>query len=87
MALMVNKILLVLALFSAMFWVCCVDAVSMVPLLLLILSLFWAMSELLIIAYLEEKNKKQAEKEIYIALEQDRIKRFNSGKVAAEDYI
>lgn len=86
-ALIANKILLFIAMFSAMFWLCCLDTASIVPVVLLVLSLFWAIVEILIIAYLWEKIEKQQEKENYIALEQDRIKRFNSGAKAAEDYI
>ena len=86
-ALMVNKILLILAIFSAMFWLCCLDAVSIVPAVLLVFSLLWAIVELLIIAYLFEKIERQLETEKYVALEKDRIKSFNSGAKAAEDYI
>lgn len=87
MALIVHKLLLALALFSAIFWLCCVDAVSLIPLLLLVLSLFWAVVELLIIAYLQEKIEKQTKIRKHLAIEQDRIRRFNSGKEAAKDYI
>lgn len=87
MAMTIHIILLGLALFSAMFWVCCVDAVSLIPLLLLVLSLIWVAVELLIIAYLQEKQNKLAEAQKHSAIEQDRIRRFNSGMEAAKDYI
>lgn len=87
MAMTIHIILLAIALFSAMFWVCCVDAVSLIPLLLLVLSLIWVAVELLIIAYLQEKQNKLAETEKNRAIEQDRIRRFNSGMEAAKDYI
>lgn len=86
-ALFVNKLLLGLAAFSAMFWLCWADAVSPVPIVLLFLSLFWVAFECFVIIILQAKNEQHRAAEKYSALEQDRIRRFNSGAEAAKDYI